>query len=660
VKIWMLAGAAIAALANNAASAQATHSLEDDAAAFGSREAISEATLSPDGTSVLYVTPGPGPKTYAVISNLVTGKTIPMTSSDGSPENLRWCNYSAPDRAVCRVSWNSRDREGDILGFGRLLAVDLDGKNAKLLGQPSSWYDAGLRQFDGTILDWNGSRDGTVLMQREYVPEEGKIGSHIVREKQGLGVDSVDTRSIRSLSVEPPKDTASNYMTDERGNVRVMTVPDVNHSGTFSGRVKYLYRTKSSRDWKTLADYADVDSQIQPLAVDADIDAVYVLKNKNGRLALYTIKLDGTLAERLVAENPNVDIDDVVRFGDGQRVIGYTFADQSRHAVYFDPEFEALSASLSKALPKLPLVNFVDSSADGRKLLIFAGSDTDPGRYYLFDRDKKTLNEAMLERPELEGRTLAEVKSVTIPGSGGAQIPAYLTLPPGKDPKNLPAVVLPHGGPAARDEWGFDWLPQFFAARGYAVIQPQYRGSAGYGDKWMNENGYRNWQASMADIAASTRWLASQGIADPNREAIVGWSYGGYAALMEAATDPSLYKAVVAIAPVTDLQLYKQDFAHFTSSEMIEQMVGSGPNLVAGSPLQHAAAIQAPVLLVHGDMDTNVRAWHSEKMASALRSAGNSVEFLEYKGLDHQLDDSTVRKEFLTHIGQLLDRTIGH
>ena len=660
MKIWMLAGAAIAALANNAASAQATHSLEDDAAAFGSREAVSEATLSPDGTSVLYVTPGPGPKTYAVISNLVTGKTIPMTSSDGSPENLRWCNYSAPDRAVCRVSWNSRDPEGDILGFGRLIAVDLDGKNAKLLGQPSSWYDAGLRQFDGTILDWNGSRDGTVLMQREYVPEEGKIGSHIVREKQGLGVDSVDTRSIRSLSVEPPKDTASNYMTDERGNVRVMTVPDVNHSGTFSGRVKYLYRTKSSRDWKTLADYADVDSQIQPLAVDADIDAVYVLKNKNGRLALYTIKLDGTLAERLVAENPNVDIDDVVRFGDGQRVIGYTFADQSRHAVYFDPEFEALSASLSKALPKLPLVNFVDSSADGRKLLIFAGSDTDPGRYYLFDRDKKTLNEAMLERPELEGRTLAEVKSVTIPGSGGAQIPAYLTLPPGKDPKNLPAVVLPHGGPAARDEWGFDWLPQFFAARGYAVIQPQYRGSAGYGDKWMNENGYRNWQASMADIAASTRWLASQGIADPNREAIVGWSYGGYAALMEAATDPSLYKAVVAIAPVTDLQLYKQDFAHFTSSEMIEQMVGSGPNLVAGSPLQHAAAIQAPVLLVHGDMDTNVRAWHSEKMASALRSAGNSVEFLEYKGLDHQLDDSTVRKEFLTHIGQLLDRTIGH
>jgi dipeptidyl aminopeptidase/acylaminoacyl peptidase len=384
-----------------------------------------------------------------------------------------------------------------------------------------------------------------------------------------------------------------------------------------------------------------------------------VLKKKDGRQALYSIKLDGSLTESLIADNPSVDIDDVVRFGDGQRVIGYTFADESRHAVYFDPEFDALASSLSKALPKLPLIDFVDASADGRKLLIFAGSDTDPGRYYLFDRDKKTLNEAMLERPELEGRALAQVKSVLVPASDGAQIPAYLTLPPGKEAKNLPAVVLPHGGPSARDEWGFDWLPQFLAARGYAVIQPQYRGSAGFGDKWLNENGFRNWQTSMSDIAASARWLASQGIADPKREAIVGWSYGGYAALLEAETDPALYKAVVAIAPVTDLQLYKQDFAHFTNSQVVEDFVGSGPHIVAGSPLQHAEAIQAPVLLVHGDLDTNVRAWHSQKMAAARRSAGKTVDFLEYKGLDHQLEDSGVRTEVLTHIGQLLERTIG-
>jgi dipeptidyl aminopeptidase/acylaminoacyl peptidase len=302
----------------------------------------------------------------------------------------------------------------------------------------------------------------------------------------------------------------------------------------------------------------------------------------------------------------------------------------------------------------------VDSSSNGRKLLIFASSDTDPGRYYVFDRDAKTLNEAMLDRPELEGRTLAQQKAVTIPAADGAQIPAYLTLPPGKDAKDLPTVILPHGGPSARDEWGFDWLPQFLAARGYAVLQPEYRGSAGYGDSWLNVNGFKNWRTSMSDIAASTRWLAAQGIADSKRTAIVGWSYGGYAALMEGETDPSLYKAIVAIAPVTDLQTLKQDAESYTNSQIVEAFVGSGPHVIDGSPDKHAGNIQVPVLLAHGDMDQNVRFWQSQKMVSALQSAGKQVDFLQYKGLDHQLDDSAARTDLLTHIGQLLDQTIGH
>ena len=186
-------------------------------------------------------------------------------------------------------------------------------------------------------------------------------------------------------------------------------------------------------------------------------------------------------------------------------------SDESRHAIYFDPEFKSLAESLSKALPHLPLVDFVDSSTDGRKLLIRAESDNDPGRYYLFNRDTHQLNEAMVDRPELDGRTLAQVKAVTIPAADGAQIPAYLTLPSGSSGKALPAVVLPHGGPSARDEWGFDWLPQFLAARGYAVIQPEYRGSAGYGESWQNLNGFKNWRTSMSDIAASAKWLVVTG-----------------------------------------------------------------------------------------------------------------------------------------------------
>jgi dipeptidyl aminopeptidase/acylaminoacyl peptidase len=661
VKNWTFAGAAAAALIGSGAQAQATRSLAGDAAAFGARPAVTAALLSPDGSSVMYITPGPGPKTFAVISNLETGKSTAFASADGNPELLRWCNYSAPDRAVCQISALTH-QTSHIIGFNRLISMKTDGSDAKLLGQRSTFYDTGLRQSDGVILDWKGSSDGKVLMARQYVPQGGEaaIGSRLARTKSGLGVDLVDTRDLKTSTVELPRDEASAYMTDERGNVRIMRVDQVKEGNSLSGQIKYFYRTTGSRDWKTLADYVYYEDQIQPLAIDADINALYALKKKNGRWALYTIKLDETLAERLIAENPRVDIDDVVRVGEGMRVIGYTYADERRHATYFDPEFKALSESLSKALPNLPLVDFVDASSDGRKLLVFAGSDQDPGRYYLFDRHSKTLNEAMVERPQLEGRTLAKVTSVTIPASDGVQIPAYLTLPPGKDAKNLPAVVLPHGGPSSRDEWGFDFLSQFLAARGYAVLQPQYRGSAGYGDQWLNENGFKNWRTSMGDIAASSRWLASQGIADPDRVAIFGWSYGGYAALMEAVTDPQLYKAVIAVAPVTDLGLLKDDAKGYTSQRIVENFVGDGPHIEQGSPLRQASRIQAPVLLVHGDLDANVAFRHSERMADALRSAGKDVEFLQYKGLDHQLRDSGVRTQFLEKIGELLDRTIGH
>jgi dipeptidyl aminopeptidase/acylaminoacyl peptidase len=278
----------------------------------------------------------------------------------------------------------------------------------------------------------------------------------------------------------------------------------------------------------------------------------------------------------------------------------------------------------------------------------------------LFDRDKKSLTPAMIGRPELEGRTLAKVTAVTIPGAGGVSIPAYLTLPPGRSGRNLPAVVLPHGGPSARDVWGFDWLPQFLAARGYAVLQPQYRGSAGFGDAWLNENGFRNWRVSIGDITVSSKWLQAQGIADPNRLAILGWSYGGYAALQSAVVEPSLYKAVIAIAPVTDLAMLKDDEKNFIDYNLVVRLVGEGPHISEGSPLRHAGDIRAPVLLFHGTIDNNVRVSHSQKMQAALQSAGRQSELVTFEGLDHQLEDSDARTQMLTKIGQLLDRTIGH
>ena len=629
-----------------------------DAKAFGAREAVTRPDLSADGSHVIYITPGPARSSIAVIGNLDTGQFNQVVSAGGDPDILRWCNFVSTTRSVCRITGNNIDNLVNVIGFSRLISINNDGSNPKLLGQTDSFYDAYARQFDGDVIDWLQGTTGQVLMQRTYIPEEGKLGTRLVRTKSGLAVDRLNASTLSREIVEEPRDGASSYMSDGLGHIRLLEAPDVTPAGFVSGKIRYLYRTAGSSDWKPLvtADY----QEFQSLAVDGETDQLYALKKKDGRYALYGIKLDGSLAEKLVAANPRVDIDDVVRFGDGQRVIGYTYAEEKGVVVYFDPEFKALSDALSRALPQLPIVEFVDSSHDGRKLLIHAGSDRDPGRYYLFDRDKKSLTPAMVDRPELEGRALASVKPIAITAPDGAQIPAYLTLPPGKDPKKLPAVVLPHGGPSARDYWGFDWLAQFLAARGYAVIQPEYRGSAGWGDAWLNQNGFKNWRTSIGDITASAKWLSQQGIADPDRVAILGWSYGGYAALQSAATEPNLYKAVVAIAPVTDLAMLKQDAQFFVNKELVEREIGAGPHITEGSPLRRAADIVAPVLLFHGDRDSNVHIAHSEKMDAALKAAGHASNLTIFKGLDHQLDDSTARASMLASIGQFLDQTIGH
>jgi dipeptidyl aminopeptidase/acylaminoacyl peptidase len=271
----------------------------------------------------------------------------------------------------------------------------------------------------------------------------------------------------------------------------------------------------------------------------------------------------------------------------------------------------------------------------------------DPGHYYVFDKAAHKLNEVLPVRPQLSQVKLATVKSISYPASDGTMIPAYLTLPPGSDGKNLPGIVLPHGGPDARDEWGFDWLAQFFANRGYAVLQPNFRGSTGYGDAYFLKNGFHSWPSAIGDVTDGGRWLVKQGIADSAKLAIVGWSYGGYAALQSNVVDPNLFKAVIAVAPVTDLETLREEHVRFTDFNIVDAQIGHGAYVRDGSPAQNAARFIAPVLLFHGDIDQNVGVGESRLMASKLKSAGKSVEFVEYHRLAHQLDDSNVRAEML-------------
>jgi len=310
-------------------------------------------------------------------------------------------------------------------------------------------------------------------------------------------------------------------------------------------------------------------------------------------------------------------------------------------------------------LPNLPLIRFIDSSVDESILLIWAGSDRDPGRYYLLDRKTSHMGELLPTRSNLATVRLADVKPITYRAADGTSVPAYLTLPVGSSGKNLPAIVMPHGGPGARDEWGFDWLSQFFAARGYAVIQPNFRGSTGYGDAWFQKNGFQGWEAAIGDVRDAGNYLVREGIADPHKLAIVGWSYGGYAALQTAATNPDLFHAVIAIAPVTDLELLRSQSEGFTNYKVVSDFIGKGPHVESGSPARHAAAIKAPVLMFHGTYDRNVDIAQSRLMASRLRGSGRAAELVVYPKLDHYLEDSAARTDMLSRSDTFLRKSLG-
>ena len=217
---------------------------------------------------------------------------------------------------------------------------------------------------------------------------------------------------------------------------------------------------------------------------------------------------------------------------------------------------------------------------------------------------------------------------------------------------------MPHGGPSSRDVWGFDWLPQFFANRGYAVLQPEFRGSYGYGDAWFRNQGFKSYKTAIGDVLDGGRWLVKQG-ADPAHLGIFGWSYGGYAALQSAVEDPALFKAVVAVAPVTDLESLKEERRHWSDFELVSAEIGDGPHVREGSPAQRADRIKVPVLLFHGTMDRNVNINQSRLMESRLKAAGKEVTLVTFEDLDHQLDDSAAKADMLRRSDAFLRKAFG-
>ncbi len=629
---------------------------EELAARFGARPTVLNISLSPSGDKIAYISSDNATTEILYMIDLAgDGVPVALTRISEANAELSDCSWANDEWLVCEIVGLTRVNGQIPIYYSRMFSVPTDGSEPQMLTSPRSFAARGIYQDGGSVvaLDVEGE-ENKILMTRQFLQERRQV-SRLGSDEEGLGVELVDVTRNRRRTVERPDEETTRYVADENGEIRLRVRRLDDARGRLTGDVQYYYREPGENDW-TLFE-GDLSS-FQPVAVAQASNSAYGFGRVDGYSAVFRASLDGSGAYELVAARDDVDVDALIRIGRQRRVVGVSYATEKREVEYFDEDLASLASALSDALPGKPLIDIVDASADEQVLLIVASSDTDPGMTYLMDRRTNELSPLLPLRDALASLEMASMTPITFPAADGTEIPGYLTLPNGVEGP-MPAVVLPHGGPGSRDYWGFDWLVQFFASRGYAVLQPNFRGSTGYGRAWFGRNGFQAWDLAVGDVNDAGRWLVSEGIADPERMGIVGWSYGGYAALQSQVLDPQLYKAVVAIAPVADLAMVVDEARDYTNYDIVRRFVGEGPHVREGSPSNYAERFQAPVLMFHGTDDINVGYRQSRRMEDRLKDAGREVEYVEYEGFDHYLDHGQVRGNMLLKIDNFLAEHLG-
>lgn len=583
--------------------------------------------------------------------------------SDADIGQFRWVNEQ-------RLVFDSTDKQiaqGDVRFAPGLYAVDRDGANFRQLAERNGARLVTLSQRRN-LLPWStrlAAQAGAQDSEYVYVLSPKHDGPV---EVPYVNLLRLNTLTGHSVSVVRPGNTRQ-WMLDHKGEPRIAVAIEADLEVIW-------YRDPATDKWRKLAEfnaYTGKGHGFSPLGFGPD-GTFYVRSNKGGdKAAVYPFDF----AANAVGQAPLIKLEQYDFSGSlitsGARLLGARYVSDARDTAWFDPAMQALQKQVDALLPAT--INLISPAArpETPYVLVVSYSDRQPSTYALFNTESGNLNQVGASYPAIRPEQMASQQLVHYPARDGLDIPAWLTLPNGGDGKgkNLPLVVLVHGGPYVRGHsWGWDAEAQFLASRGYAVLQPEYRGSTGFGQRHYRA-GWKQWGLKMQDdIADGAKWAISQGIAAPKRICIAGASYGGYATLMGLVNDPDLYQCGINWVGVTDIKLMYTGHWSFNSDltegwkqygmpELIGDPVKDAAQLAATSPLLQAARIKQALLLAYGAADWRVPLYHGNKFRDAVKPGNPDVEWVVYEEEGHGWALPKTRIDFWGRVEKFLARTIG-
>jgi dipeptidyl aminopeptidase/acylaminoacyl peptidase len=621
--------------------------------AFFSPAQIGEVRLSPSGKHLALTVPTKEGRMALAVVDTELAKPPIVIASDRRIDirSFEWVN---DDWLVYDLIDLQRGGGDQNFGAG-LFSVRRDGTGARVL------IHTGAETNSFNALAWNHA----LLFVPRNRGTEVIVGEHYdnsLHELINVTPKRLDVTTGRVTGAELgyPSNTTE-WVFDRDGNPRVAVA---NHDGT----AEYFWRSEKQGEWRSLVRGSYFEVPWSPVAIDV-ANTLYVTRRTRDSTSVLTrfdFKSSAPESEPIAAA-PGFDLEGTPLMLDG-KVVGVRLQTDAETTVWFDPHLKALQGVVDNRFSGRVNRISCGSCSEDTVVLVHSYSDRAPGDFWLFREKTKEWSLVGSARPAIDPRQMATLDLHRIKARDGSDLPVWLTTPVGKAAGPRPAVVLVHGGPWLRGtDWQWDSDAQFLASRGYVVIEPEFRGSRGFGFDHFRK-GWKNWGTTMQDdVADAARWAASQGIVDPKRICIGGGSYGGYATLMGAIRYPDLYRCGVAYVAVTDPRLMfanswqndsNREMREFTTPMMVGDPVKDAELLKAAAPVERANEIRIPILMAFGREDMRVPIEHGTRMRAAMRAAGHEPEYVVYEGEGHGWLKVENRIDFWTRVEKFLAKNL--